>query len=821
MSSGAKKRLSKALKDKTKFIIVAELTGGPNFSYAPIKDFLSAHIQTGGKDIPAGFDFVGITSPQSPGGTANIEPADVHRFVISNNLLGELDFIPHISCKDMNRDAIISLLNSHRASGVESILALTGDKPTEAKGVFELESIGLLNLIGRLNNDAILRAEPQTLNSIPQLFSGAAVSPFKYTEASQMQQYYKMEKKIASGAKFLITQVGWDWKKTVELMKYLTEAKLDVPVIGNVYLLSTITPAPRLMHDIKLPGCFVSDELFEKVCRENVDEHIERAAQQIAMYKSIGASGVDIGGVSDYGMFIKMLKRAAEIGDDWQQYKDNLCWPGKDAFYLYDETGCRVKPSKYKKTFGHYLFNFMHTAILDPKHKGFHCLKKTMKFLGADKGKGFFYKSFNLFEKSAKYPLFDCEECGDCFLPENFGLCTIGECEKGMDNAPCGDSTADGKCGNNPDNICIGDKIYKAAAAEKGGLEKLRKIINKPRNPALEHTASILNYLFGKDHTLKSPLISIAELVHASIPKTGEIMKQLHNLGNDWDSKPSGELDYIKALIESQAADGADYIAVNIDQFGEADPAFAVELMKKYVGLVRKFSKAVPVCIDSSSNDVLIAGLKEWYNTKEKVAPPLINSIKTYTIDTMMPLKKQFDYKFIGLLISEGRADNLTGIETVDKLYSLAKILFDAATKKYGFKADEIFFDSTVFPLAIDLPMQPGVSSYTYRTFNAIKRIKTDPVMKGCHFSLGITNSVRDLPGRKIGVVRAYVEVAMRYGLDAGIVNVSHQLGTKPADAELVQLVEAYANMDGSNEKLNEAMKLMGEFCSKNRKINT
>ncbi|MDD5134423.1 MAG: methylenetetrahydrofolate reductase C-terminal domain-containing protein [Phycisphaerae bacterium] len=814
------KRFSRALKDKAKFVIVAELTGGPNFSYAPIKEFLSAHAQTAGKDIPAGFDFVGITSPQSPGGTANIEPADVHHFVMSNNLLGELDFIPHISCKDMNRDAIISLLNSHKASGIESVLALTGDKPTEAKGVFELESIGLLNLIGQLNNDAILRAEPETLDSVPQFFAGAAVSPFKYTEASQMQQYYKMEKKIASGAKFLITQVGWDWRKSIELMKYLAEAKLDVPVIGNVYLLSTITPAPRLMHDIKLPGCFVSDELFEKVCRENVDEHIERAAQQVAMYKSIGARGIDIGGANNYETFIKILKRAAQIGDDWQRYKDNLCWPGKNPFYLYDKTGNRVKLSKYGKSLGHRLFEFTHAAILDPEHKGFHYLKKIMKFLGADKGKGFFYKSFNLFEKSAKYSLFDCEECGDCFLPENFGLCTIGKCEKGLSNAPCGDSTAEGKCGNNLDVICIGDKIYKAAAAEKGGLEKLRKIINKPRNPALEHTASILNYLFGKDHTLKSPLISIAELVHASIPKTGQIMKQLHNSSPDWDSKPSGELDYIKALIESQADDGADYIAVNIDQFGETDPAFAVALMKKYIALVRKFSKGIPVCIDSSSNDVLIAGLKEWYDTKEKVSPPLINSIKIYTIDVMMPLKKQFDYKFIGLLISEGKADNLTGIETVDELYNLAKIIFDSATKKYGFKAGEIFFDSTVFPLAIDLPMQPGASSYTYRTFNTIKRIRTDTEMKNCHFSLGITNSVRDLPGRKIGVVRAYVEVAMRYGLDAGIVNVSHKLGTKPADPELVQLVEAYANMDGSNEKLNEAMKLMGEFCSKNRKIN-
>lgn len=818
MESGTKKRLSRALKVKDRFVIVAELTGGPNLSYEPIRKFLQAYNQTGGEGIPADFDFVGITSPQSPGGIAGLEPIDVHNFVTSGNLLGGLDFIPHITCKDMNKNAILSLLSAHKAAGVESLLAITGDKPVKAKGVFELESVGLLSLITRLNDDALISARPQDLQSVPRFSPGAAVSPFKYNEESLLQQYFKMEKKIASGAEFLITQVGWDWKKSVELMRYLADAKIDIPVLGNVYLLSTITPAPRLMHDIKLPGCFVSDELFAKVCSEGVQQHIERAAQQVAMYKSIGAAGVDVGGVPDYETFIKILKRAAEIGDNWQQFKNNLCWPAKEAYYLYDDSGSRKTPAKFNKTLRQRFFNFMHAVLFDPQYPGYPVLKKIMQFLGADKGSGFFYKAFFAMEKLFKYCLFDCEECGDCYLPEDFSLCTIGGCEKGMHNAPCGDSTADGRCGNNPDIVCIGDRIYKAAAAEKGGLEKLRETIHQPRKPEFEHTASILNYLFGRDHTMKNAIISTGELIHASIPKTGQIMKQLHELGEKAFESPSPQLDYIKALVESQADDGADYIAVNIDQFGESDPAFAVKLMREYVKLIRKFGKGVPACFDSSDNNVLIAGLQEWYNTNEKVLPPLMNSIKVYTIDAMMPLKKRFDYKFIGMLISEGKAADSGTIGTVDDLYRLAQTLYDAAVNKYGFKPDEIFFDSTVFPLAIDMPMQPGVASYTYRTFNTIKKIKTDPLLKKCHFSLGITNSVRDLPGRKIGVARAYVEVAMKYGLDAGIVNVGHKYGSQPADPELVKLVEAYANMDGSNEKLNEAMKLMGQFCANNRK---
>jgi len=309
---------------------------------------------------------------------------------------------------------------------------------------------------------------------------------------------------------------------------------------------------------------------------------------------------------------------------------------------------------------------------------------------------------------------------------------------------------------------------------------------------------------------MKNPLITIGESVHASIPKTGKIMKELAALGDDCYSKPSPGLDYIKALIESQAAEGADYIAVNLDEFGETNPQATVDIMIEYVKMVRNWGAGVPICIDSSSDDVLIAGLKEWYNTTEFVKQPLVNSIKDHNIEKLMPLKKHFDFSFTGLLVSARK-------ESVDELHSLARQIFDAAMK-YGFKPGEIFFDTTVFPLAIDMPMEPGKSGYTYRAFETIKKIKNDPAMKGVHFSLGVSNSVRDLPARKIGVVRAYVEKAMEYGLDAGIVNSAHKFGQIPADQDLVKLVEAFAKLDGNMENLNNAMMLMGEFCSKNRK---
>lgn len=316
---------------------------------------------------------------------------------------------------------------------------------------------------------------------------------------------------------------------------------------------------------------------------------------------------------------------------------------------------------------------------------------------------------------------------------------------------------------------------------------------------------------------MKPALIGIGESVHASIPKTGEAMKLLSEMGEDAYTKSSPELDHIIALIKDQAKEQAAYIAVNVDEFCEADPGKAVEIMKEYVKLVRQYSNGVPVCVDSSNDDILIAGLKEWYNTTEEVVAPMVNSIKVHTMEKMYPLKKDFDYKFIGLLIAESSGSDQN---PVDEMYEMARKIFTKAMD-FGFTADDIFFDSTVFPLAIDMPMNPGQSSYCYNAFETIKKIKADPQMKGVHFSLGVSNSIRDLPGRKIGVCRAYVEVAMKAGLDAAIVNPKHHYGDSPADPELVKMVEAFAALDGDMNKLTDAMTLMSKFCQENRKAKT
>ncbi len=94
---------------------------------------------------------------------------------------------------------------------------------------------------------------------------------------------------------------------------------------------------------------------------------------------------------------------------------------------------------------------------------------------------------------------------------------------------------------------------------------------------------------------MNNAIINIGEDIHASIPKHSKVMHELHELGESAYENDSPQLDYVRALIESQAEVGADYIAVNVDDFGDSNPQDAVDIMVSYVKLVRKWSGTVPV----------------------------------------------------------------------------------------------------------------------------------------------------------------------------------------------------------------------------------
>ena len=131
-----------------------------------------------------------------------------------------------------------------------------------AEPVFDLDSVGLIALLRAMNDGLQVPGRRGTPETLPKtdFFIGCGVSPFKRHERELLPQYFKLVRKLAAGARWVIPQLGYDMRKFHEVKLMLASRGLDVPIVGNVYLLSK--GVAKIFNSGKLAGCVVSDELL-------------------------------------------------------------------------------------------------------------------------------------------------------------------------------------------------------------------------------------------------------------------------------------------------------------------------------------------------------------------------------------------------------------------------------------------------------------------------------------------------------------------------------------------------------------------------------
>jgi methylenetetrahydrofolate reductase (NADPH) len=127
--------------------------------------------------------------------------------------------ICQMACRDRNRIALQADLMGAHALGIYNILALTGDPVkagdhTDAKGVFDLEAVRLLQVIQKLNHGFDCNEKPLTDGST-DLFAGAAVDP-QCASWSGLQS--RFERKIQAGAQFFQSQLITDFERLEKFM---------------------------------------------------------------------------------------------------------------------------------------------------------------------------------------------------------------------------------------------------------------------------------------------------------------------------------------------------------------------------------------------------------------------------------------------------------------------------------------------------------------------------------------------------------------------------------------------------------------------------
>lgn len=209
---------------------------------------------------------------------------------------GGLEPIFQMTCRDRNRIALQSDLLGAWALGIKNVLSLTGDLPQlgdhpQAKGVYDLDSVTLLQAITKLNEGFDLSGN--ALTGIPVFYAGAVVKVESNTEASAELQISKFQKKIAAGAKFFQTQAVYDPAAFEKFMKRVE--KFKVPVMVGIIPLKNAGFAKFMNANVA--GIRVPDELIQQMAaaakedREKVG--LEMAANLIKKMKPM-CQGVHI-----------------------------------------------------------------------------------------------------------------------------------------------------------------------------------------------------------------------------------------------------------------------------------------------------------------------------------------------------------------------------------------------------------------------------------------------------------------------------------------------------------------------------------------------
>lgn len=166
-----------------------------------------------------------------------------------------------ITCRDRNRLAIQSDLLGAASFGIDNVLSLTGDHVLvgdhpEAKPVFDLESVQLLQIVERLNAGTDLAGKP--LNGVPSFFPGAVVTPDAMPIRPQLA---KFEKKVAAGARYFQTQAVYDadsFKRFMELAR-----RFDVKVLAGIVVLRSARMAAFMNKNI--PGISVPNDIVTEL----------------------------------------------------------------------------------------------------------------------------------------------------------------------------------------------------------------------------------------------------------------------------------------------------------------------------------------------------------------------------------------------------------------------------------------------------------------------------------------------------------------------------------------------------------------------------
>jgi homocysteine S-methyltransferase len=172
-----------------------------------------------------------------------------------------IEAVLHYCCRDRNLLGMMSDLLGAAALGLHNLLIITGDPPKmgpypDATAVFDIDAIGLTNMVNKLNHGLDLGNNPI---GCPTAFSiGVGVNPGAVNMDEEIRRF---EWKVEAGAEYAITQPVFDTDQLKRFLDMISHVR--IPIVAGIWPLISFRNA-EFMHN-EVPGVNVTPEILERM----------------------------------------------------------------------------------------------------------------------------------------------------------------------------------------------------------------------------------------------------------------------------------------------------------------------------------------------------------------------------------------------------------------------------------------------------------------------------------------------------------------------------------------------------------------------------
>ena len=192
-----------------------------------------------------------------------------------------IETLLHYSCRDRNLLGIQSDLLGAHAMGLRNLMLVTGDPSRvgdypDATAVFDVDSIGLTNLVSRLNHGCDVGG--QAIGAPTAFHLGVSVNPAAPNLDDELRRFaYKVE----AGAEFVVTRPVFDFAAFEAFLKRIESSRL--PVIAGVFPFENARHAEFMANEV--PGVRVPEDLLKRMHQAGGPE--AAAAEGVAIARSL------------------------------------------------------------------------------------------------------------------------------------------------------------------------------------------------------------------------------------------------------------------------------------------------------------------------------------------------------------------------------------------------------------------------------------------------------------------------------------------------------------------------------------------------------